>query len=262
MHSKKGLFDIEDLFSFFVYILVLFVFLAILSLPQCSNRAVASITSDTRNVDILNSQQDVAEMLKTMLPDNLAQLIEAQSGKTYYSKVLTQYAAGETVSNAVESEEKKPIYDGLDKTQAISLLETNRDIYLGKTYAEFIDGLQFIAATESRRNNLFGVVTRAMFLKSAYPVQVIDLNPQLNELTVYPEVYVKFGIAGKFDSGDADLKNPTPETAELTTSFTGVSYRRPAAGDAYAIIPLADSSLNPRTATIKLVARKGSGGLT
>ena len=225
LDGKKGLFDIEDFFAVFVYTLILFMFLIILSLPNCmGDRKLSGLAGESQSIDKLNYGQEIVEMLKTKLPDDLPSLIERQKDTKFGSLSL---------------------YRDLDYKAAEQDLTGNKRLYESQTYSEFIDNLQFMVTDKNARNNIFAVVTRAVFVKELYPPHAIELRPDLKRVLVYPEVYVKYGVAGLFDRDfDADLSNHL-----LLPPY----YK----GEVFAVIPLTNSAISPKTATVLLMIRPG-----
>lgn len=225
--NKRGLFDIEDFFSFIVYIIILFMFLIILSVPNCSLRPDQKLTSNIDKLDRLNSEQEIVEMLRTKLPDNLPQFIEDQ-------RILK--IGGFDLYHRISD------YDKAKKD-----LEENPWLYKGLTYSEFIDRLEFFAEDLKVKNSIFSLATRAMFVKDTYPPHVteLDFSGRTKTLLTYPEIYVKYGVAGGFSYDiDADLENHP--------IFPGISY----SGVVLQIIPLTDKSVSPAFATVALIINK------
>ncbi|MBI2550523.1 hypothetical protein HYV83_05090 [Candidatus Woesearchaeota archaeon] len=263
LKRKKGLFDIEDFFSVLTYTLILFMFLVLLSLPKCSSgRTVQGLSSDANSVDRLNGEQLVLEMLRTPLPDNLPDVITSHSQKdTKITMKFTLYTGlAEAAPASFETEENFSIYKGQDWGGAVTLLNSKKELYKGATYADFIDNLQFMESNNDKRKNLFAVVTRAVFVRQLYPPHVIELHPELEKVLTYPEVYAKYGVAGKFGKKDADISNPLPEEKPVKVSIGGTTtVAEQSVGDAFAVIPVSDGSLSPRTATVLLKIAQVSG---
>lgn len=227
--GKKGLFDIEDLFSFIVYVLIMFMFLIILSIPNCAVRPEQKLSSDLSSFDKLNSEQELLEMLRTQLPDNLPGFIEGRKGLK--------------IGNF-------PVYYRIsDYNAAKSALEKNAWLYKGLTYSEFIDRLEFFAADNKLKNDVFSLVTISAFVKDIYPPHIRELDLAERNFWAYPEMHVKYGMAGRFDYDlDSDL--------ETLPIYPGsLNY-----GEALAVIPLTDKSKSPRMATVVLKVRQSIAG--
>ncbi len=220
------MFDIEDFFSFLIYILVLFMFLIILSLPRCSLRPEQKLTSDLEKVDRLNSEQQLAEMLKTQLPANLPGFVDGKKGVKLAGKLW--------------------LYSGVsDYGKALDALKKNPQLYTSLTYSEFIDRLGFLEVKKEVKNDIFSIATRALFVRDIYPPHIKELDTTERQFLEYPEVYVKYGIGSRFDVDfDADLSNHP---------ILPLDY----SGDAVAVIPLTDKVTNPPMATVVLVIHKG-----
>ncbi|MBI2145020.1 hypothetical protein HYU18_01720 [Candidatus Woesearchaeota archaeon] len=225
--GKRGLFDIEDFFSFVVYILILFMFVILLSLPKCSPTAEQKLTSDVSRLDRLHAEQELSEMLRTQLPGNLPALIESKKSLKI---------------NGLEIYYRVKGYAG-----AKGALEANPGLYTGLTYAQFIDRLEFLEGVSTEtKNSIFQLVTRAVFVKDVFPPHIKELDLEERSFLIYPEVYVKYGVAGKFYyESDADLSN--------LPIFYGGTY----GGEAIAVIPLTDQSKKPAAATVALRVEQG-----
>ncbi len=230
--SKRGIFDIEDFFSFIVYILIMFMFLIILSTPRCSLRPEQKLTSDLSQFDKLNSEQELLEMLRTHLPDDLPIVIGSKKSLKIGS-ISIYYRISD--------------YNGAKKA-----LENNAWLYKGLTYSEFIDRLEFFAADSKLKNDMFAMVTTGIFVKDRYPPHITELDFSNRHFWTYPEVHVKYGIARRFDSDlDSDL-----ETLPLLPG--GLNF-----DEVIVVIPLTDKSKSPRMATVALnVQRSIAGELT
>lgn len=254
VRGKKGLFDIEDFFSVLVYTLILFMFLVVLSLPKCSDdRTLQALTSDSSNFDRLNGEQQLLEMLRTPLPDNLPELVNSQKDKKITMKFTLYSGLAEAAPTSFETEESFEIYRGLNLNDAANTLKSVEGLYKGVTYAEFINNLQFMESDASKRKNVFAAVTRAVFVRQLYPPHMIELKPELKTILTYPEVYGKYGTAGGFDKKNADLSNLPPEARPIKVSIGGTTtLAEQSTGDAFAVIPVSDGSLSPRTATVML----------
>ena len=225
---KKGMFDIEDFFSFIVYTSILFLILVIISTPQCSARPEQIVNSDLSQEDKLNYEQMIVEMLRTPLPDDLPALIDKQKGL----KV-----------NGFD------IYRDVNYKQAENILVGNANIYKGQTYSNFIDNLEFMVPNEGDRNAIFAAVTRAVFVREDFLPHVTELQPDLKAYLTYPEIYVKYGIASRFDSlTDADLSNYLVLSTETASVL--------------AVIPITDQDPNfkARTASVLLKIRPSGVG--
>ncbi|MBI3036199.1 hypothetical protein HYY73_00360 [Candidatus Woesearchaeota archaeon] len=261
LKRKKGLFDIEDFFSVLVYTLILFMFLVLLSLPNCrGDRTVQGLASNAGSIDRLNGEQLILEMLRTPLPDNLAGVIASKKDTKITMKFTLYTGLAEAIPTSFETEESFEIYKGKDWGDAATLLSKEKGLYKGATYADFIDNLQFMEPDAKKRGNAFAVVTRAVFVRQLYPPHMIELNPGLENVFTYPEVYVKYGVAGKFGKKDADLSNPLPEEKPVKVSIGGTTtIAERSIGDAFAVIPVSDGSLSPRTATVLLKIAQVSG---
>lgn len=254
------MFDIEDFFSVLTYTLILFMFLVLLSLPNCrGGRTLQGLSSGADSIDRLNSEQLLLEMLRTPLPDNLPDVIIKQNDKRITVKFTLHTGLAEAAPVSFETEESFEIYKGLEMNDAVNLLNGRQDLYKGKTYAEFIDVLQFTEQDAKRKSNVFGVVTRAVFVSAMFPPHRIDLQPQLKEILTYPEVYVKYHIAGKFEKTDADLANPPVEKkpVKVNTVGTTIKVAESAVGESFAVIPITDQSVSPKTATVMLKIARG-----
>ncbi len=222
--SKRGLFDIEDFFSFIVYTLILFMFLIILSVPNCSLRPEEKLTSSLDKLDRLNSEQELVEMLRTKLPDNLPQFIENKK-----SLKISTFGLYYRISD----------YDEAKET-----LEKNPWLYKGLTYSEFIDRLGFFAEDLNVKKSIFALTTRALFVKDIYPPHVKELDTSERTFLTYPEIYVKYNVAGGFSYDiDADLEN-FPISRVISS------------GVVFQVIPLTDKSVSPAFATIALPINK------
>ena len=230
--GKRGMFDMEDFFSFIVYILIMFMFLIILSTPRCSLRPEQKLTSDLSQFDKLNSEQELLEMLRTHLPDDLPAVIESKK-----SLKIGSFSIYYRIS---------------DYNKAKNTLENNAWLYKGTTYSEFIDRLEFFAADSKLKNDVFALVTTGIFVKDLYPPHIRELDLSDRHFWTYPEVHVKYGVAGRFDYDlDSDL-----ETVPLFPG--GLNFN-----EVIAIIPLTDMSKSPRLATVALnVQRSIAGELT
>ena len=212
------MFDIEDFFSFIVYTSILFLFLVIISTPKCTARPEQIVNSDLSQEDKLNHEQIVLEMLRTPLPDDLPTLIDKQKS---------------LIVNGFD------IYNDIKYEQAKNILLGNERIYKGQSYSNFIDNLEFMVPDDDDRNSVFATVTRAVFVREDFPPDAIEIQPDLKRFLTYPEIYVKYGIASRFDEAtDADLSN------RLLLSY--------AATDVLAIIPVTDEKFKARTASVIL----------
>jgi competence protein ComGC len=226
LRNKKGFFDIEDLVAVLVYVLVVTLLVAIASIPACD--VAQKLEGESSSIDILNAQKELNDMLKTPLPNNLPALIESQKGKQVWGVY--------------------DIYDNMGDKEgvAIDVLSENDKIYRGQTYGQFIDNLQFLVS-DSDRNFVFDAVTRAMFVREAFPPHVKEVNLEYEEIFIYPEVYVKYGAARIFEKdGESDLINRPPRD-------------RSSKGTVYAFIPLTSDQFGsePRTATILMTVKGG-----
>ena len=212
------MFDIEDFFSFIVYTTILFMFIVILSTPKCSASPEQIVNSDLSKQDKLNYEQLVVEMLRTTLPEDLPALIDRQQNL----KV-----------NGFN------IYKDVDYKQAEKILQGNARIYEGQTYSDFIDNLEFMVSDDDDRNTVFAAVTRAVFVAELFSPDTTEIRPDLKRFLTYPEIYVKYGVANRFDEAtDADLSN------RLLLSY--------AATDVLAFIPITDQKFKARTASVIL----------
>lgn len=227
--GKKGMFDIEDLFSFIVYVLIMFMFLIILSIPNCSFRPEQKLSSDLSSFDRLNSEQELLEMLRTQLPDNLPGFIEDRKDLK-----IGKFSVYYRISD----------YNG-----AKSALEKNSWLYKGLTYSEFIDRLEFFAADDKLKNDIFSLVTISVFVNDIYPPHIKELDLSERNFWTYPEVHIKYGIAGRFDYDlDSDLES-------LPIYPGGLSY-----SEVFTVIPLTDKSKSPRMAAIVLKVQQSIAG--
>jgi hypothetical protein len=222
--GKRGLFDIEDVFAILIYLLIVFMLIVITSTNACTRTNTLRGLEATATIqDELNAEKELLDMLKTPLPDDLVRLIDEQEN----IEVSTL-----------------PIYNRVRKNVARDVLGNDDKIYLGKTYGEFIDNLQYMV-DDSARNDVFAVVTRAVFVKKSFPPHSIELIPEKGEIYAYPEVHVKYGVTRVFDiNGEADLSN-------IIEGFVG----KASLGLAYAFIPLTKSNIDQRTATILIVIK-------
>lgn len=237
--GKKAFFDIEDLFAFLVYVIILFFFIVIISIPSCRGSTTANgLGAGSSGIDRLGSEQQVVEMLRTQLPEDLPKLIAEKSG---------------TEIGGLN------IYLHLDFAAAKEFLEKNQAVYSRATYAEFIDRLQYSVRDKSgsysspeakkARANVFAVVTRAVFVKEAYPPHLLENQPGLKKLLAYPEVYVRYGVAGYFAKEfEADLANPPLSPGAVRTE------------NVFALVPLTmeQPESKPRIATIMLGISPGA----
>lgn len=124
--GKKGLFDIEDFFSVLVYTLILFMFLVVLSLPNCrGDRAIEALTSDSSNFDRLNGEQLLLEMLRTPLLDNLPDVVTSQKDKKITMKFTLYSGMAEAAPTSFETEESFEIYEGLNLNDAVNTLKSS-----------------------------------------------------------------------------------------------------------------------------------------
>lgn len=231
VRCKKGFLEMEDLFSVLVYALIFFFFLVILSVPHCrGSTTLEGLEGTSEGIAKLNSEQELLEMLRTPLPDNLPAVIDGKKDEKVW--------------------ESHDIYSGANYILAVGELSDNDKVYRGKTYGEFIDSLQHSVADVTTRNAVFAAVTRAVFLKSAYPPHVMELRPDTNNIMVYPEVYVKYGIVGTFEKESfADLSNRLPPLKHLPRRDVAIAF-----------IPLTSDELAPeaRVATIMMtIAQEG-----
>ena len=234
MHSgflggKRGMFDMEDFFSFIVYILIMFMFLIILSTPRCSLRPEQKLTSDLSQLDKLNSEQELLEMLRTQLPDDLPAAIENKKSLKVGSFSI--------------------YYRISDYNAAKNSLENNAWLYKGLMYSEFIDRLEFFAGDKELKNDIFSLVTISVFVKDSLPPHIKELDLTQRHSWTYPEVHVKYGIAGRFDYDlDSDL-----ETLPIFPG--GLNLNK-----VIAIIPLTDKSKSPSMATVALDVQQSVAG--
>lgn len=223
--SKRGLFDIEDFFSFIVYTLILFMFLIILSVPNCSLRPEQKLTSSLDRLDRLNSEQELVEMLRTKLPDNLPMFIEGKRSLKIGAFEL--------------------YYRISDYDKAKKALEENPWLYKGLTYSEFIDRLGFFVGDLEVKKSIFALTTRALFVKDVFPPHFKELDTSERAFLTYPEIYVKYNVAGGFSyDTDADLENPPLFPGTISS------------GVVFQVIPLTDKSVSPAFATIALPINK------
>lgn len=251
-NGKRGLFDIEDFFAVLVYVLILFILLVIMSLPQCSRSVVQGLASNAASIDRLSHEQTLLEMLKTQLPDNLPDLIGRQANKEISMDFTLQPGLAEATTTSVDTNESFPIYKGIDKDAAIKMLQNNPQLYKEKIYAEFIDSLQFSVKNSKERENTFAVVTRALFIHEVYPPHMLETMPELKKVLTYPELYVKYNTASSFKANDADLANRMP-AKPLSVDLVGTTkVKQASVGEALAIIPVTDGSAGPRTAAVML----------
>lgn len=227
--GKKGMFDIEDLFAFIVYTLIMFMFLIILSIPNCSLRPEQKLSSDLSSLDRLNSEQELLEMLRTQLPEDLPAVIESK--------------------NSIKIGSFSIYYRVSDYNGAKSALEKNAWLYKGLTYSEFIDRLEFFTADRKLKKDIFSVVTISVFVKDIYPPHIKELDLAGRNFWTYPEVHVKYGIGGRFDY---DLGSDL-ETLPIYPG--GLNY-----GEVLTVIPLTDKSKSPRMATVVLKVKQSIAG--
>jgi len=187
MMNKKGQGDfILRVFSIIAYAIVLMIVLMFLKIPGCdpSKQAQETIQSDDKEVIELRAAEQLSAYLRTEMPD----LNELNS------KIDSLASKGDLTLHKRENAGSRYI----DSNGAKQFLKEHPEIYVGKTYGEFISALYAYRDSEEEVKNVFDVVTKALFYKK----QVVDGVEEY-----YTDMIIVMYNSGEGDPYYRDLAN-------------------------------------------------------
>ena len=214
MINKKGQLAIQDIFSYLAYITVFFFVILYLGLIQSCDR-FSPITSS------IEIEQGAPLELRT----------EQQLNAYLNTDVLDMVKLIERI-NSMEG--KGELLKGLDKDGTIIFLQTHPEVIANKNYATFIEALyayRDLDEYESEgityrfsKQDVFTVVTRALFYQHVYPKSEMLKHPEFEEVYFVPYLGVKFDALEAFNSRKGDLA--VKEIEEMRrTSVAQEAYR-------------------------------------
>jgi len=213
--NKKGLADfILRVFSILTYIVVLTFALLVLNLTQCSRADIADIVNvDDQQLLNLQAREQLTSYLRTPIPEDLVLRIETIGKLHDVSGRAFQYPFIDDSSSVMDLRVNRfngrfrwnEIPPTIHFITAFQFTDAHPELYLDKTYAEFIAGLEpfYFGAEKENAEITFDVVTRVVFIQS---VEERLGDVYQSGINYSPRIFVKFNAGSATDfSGEGDV---------------------------------------------------------
>ncbi len=193
MTRKKAQFGLDSLMSYLVFGFFLIFTMVALTLSGCGSNKKSverGLEVDIGAIANLRASEQLSAYLATKMPDK---------------ETLKKELGG--ISDATID------WTHFDKEKAWAFLDEHPEVYVDRTYAEFISAL-YVYRDDKRvkENGVFDAVTKAVFRRPLYSKSSRAGNPSLKGFYVSPMVSVSYGMepAGHFDNGQlrSAYRNP------------------------------------------------------
>jgi hypothetical protein len=226
-------------FTALAYILALLFVLIVLNLSGCNagNEIEKTIQNNHKDVVNLRAAEQLSSLLRTDIPDIEALTERIESLRDKEGLIFDEGFQTRFVTEVVNLN-----YDSIEYT--LEFLEQHPEVYLDKTYAQFISAIYAYENTES----VFDIVTKAMFIRKLYSESAYESEKKkgftlhivgdLSEderlaLYITPEISVREGMHKKYETEKKDV-------VSFIGSISEPSEEDEKPGIAYQILPTQD----------------------
>ncbi|MBI2664774.1 hypothetical protein HYX10_05550 [Candidatus Woesearchaeota archaeon] len=182
--SKGSLFGVDTIVSYLLFGAFLVFTLIALNIAGCGGqgKVASELTVEKQGIAGLTASEQLSAYLATEIPENLPETV-----------------------NGLNGEGKEMLRSNVDMPAAVNFLERHPEVYVDKTYGEFITAL-YALRQEEGSGNVFDVVTRAVFHRRLYPEKIRELNKgRLDNDYFSPFIIVKYGKYNSLEYEDGNL---------------------------------------------------------
>ncbi|MAG16100.1 hypothetical protein CMO88_03495 [Candidatus Woesearchaeota archaeon] len=205
---------------------MLMLVLIILNIPFCNNsdKIQKTIESDSEELLQLRTDEQLVSYLRTPLPTDLVDKIDKikvkfDKGEFIEFDKLTSAATGGYIWNLIAI---------VSFDDAASFLKEHPEVYVGKTYGEFIIALEpFYEKEEDTTKQVFDAVTRTVFVEKAEESGVGSLGRYIiGDVYFSPRIYVKYDADKIEDTDYRGIQGSVRSVGDLgPRAVQGANYR-------------------------------------
>ncbi len=207
-------------FSILAYMLMLMLVLVILNIPFCDNRddVKNAIKSDSKELLQLRADEQLVSYLRTPMPDDLVDMIDKIKAKNDAGEFMEMDEAYVPTRNPGWHLIAIVSFD-----DAISFLEEHPEVYVGKTYGEFIIALEPYFSKGDDVDDVFDAATRVVFVQKVNEKRNIW---DQEEVYFSPRIYVQYNADKIEDTDYRGTQGSVRSVGDLAPrDLQGANYR-------------------------------------